>query len=75
MEYKELIAKLGVIVVEAKYMLRVKTGVVCIDAEEFNEKRMNQITRLLQRYKNAEWFIKPSDALKGHVMYKIYILR
>ena len=72
--YSELIDKLGEIADEGKMFLRVENDIIYIDRNEFYLKQINKIQRLLQLYGECDWWVKPSNALKDGVMYKISIL-
>jgi hypothetical protein len=73
MKYSDFIEKLGKVVEESGFLLRVCGNYVHIDGMFFYESSLNRIQRLLQLYGECEWWVLPSDTLSGGVMYKIKI--
>lgn len=75
MTYEQLIEKIGQIVDESDMLLRVNSNALFIDAKEFTRSNINKLQRLLNLYGECEWWILPSDTVKGGVMYKVIILK
>lgn len=73
MGYQDLIQKIGKVVEESKLLLRVQGDMIYIEGEYFYESILNKLQRLLQLYRECEWWITKADTVEDGVMYKIHV--